>query len=241
MSQEAASDRKMFDVFELSTALLLGFAAVGAAWAGFQNGQWGGRQAEAFSEAATMTTKASNDYNEMMSTINHDYAIDIQAKKAIFEAMDEEDEARREHRLEMASNLYTRYLSVEAYEELELPEEYVTPEEVDGKEADFVEAKVLPEKMLVESLESELGDEYIDDMLSDANAAFAAADKRFAEGRIANDTGDKFSLIQVFYTLSLFFAGLGLVFKTRMRWGFFSAGLLVLIYSTFSMFRVPWA
>lgn len=241
MSRENDDNEKAFDWFELATAILLGLAAVGAAWASFQNGQWGGRQAEAFSEAATMTTKASNNYNEMMSTINHDYSIDIQAKKHIFEAMDAEDEKDKKRNFELASNLYTRYLSGDAYEDLDLPPEYITPEEVEGKEKDFEEAKVIPDKILIESVESELGDEYVKAMLASPTMEFAAADKRFAEGRNANDTGDKFSLVQVFYTISLFFAGLGLVFKTNIRWGFFTAGLLVFVYATFFMFRVPWA
>jgi hypothetical protein len=43
MTQENNTQEKAFDWFELLTALLLGLAAVGAAWAGFQSGQWGGR------------------------------------------------------------------------------------------------------------------------------------------------------------------------------------------------------
>ena len=52
-------DDKKADRFELMTALLLGFAALGAALASLQGGQWGGRQLEAFSESNTMTTVAA--------------------------------------------------------------------------------------------------------------------------------------------------------------------------------------
>ncbi len=49
---------------------------------------------------------------------------------------------------------------------------------------------------------------------------FADADAKFEEGKKANDNGDKFDLAVVFFTVALFFAGLGLVFKTSIRWGF---------------------
>lgn len=232
---------KAFDWFELMTALLLGLAAIGCAWASHQNGQWGGRQAEAFAEASTMSTKAGTSYNEQSAVINHDYSIDLQAKKLILEAIDSEDEKEKERLFTIASNLYTRYMSTDAYEDLDLPLEFITPNEVQGKEQDFVEAKPLPAKVLIESVEAELGDEYITDMLASPTADFANADKRFAEGRQANETGDQFSLIQVFYTISLFFAGLGLVFKTNIRWGFLGAGTVVLIYASVLIFRYPWA
>ena len=78
-------------------------------------------------------------------------------------------------------------------------------------------------------------------LLASPTADFKTADARFAEGRNANEIGDKFSLDQVIYTISLFFGGLGLVFKTRIRWFFFGAGALVFVCATVFLFRIPWA
>lgn len=51
-----------------------------------------------------------------------------------------------------------------------------------------------------------------------------SSDKKFAEGRTANENGDQFDLTGVLVTVSLFFAGLGLVFKSDVRWAFFGLG-----------------
>ena len=87
----------------------------------------------------------------------------------------------------------------------------------------------------------ELDDEYSNDMLEDANKGFAAAEVRFNEGKIANENGDRFDLIGVFFTVALFFAGVGLVFKTSIRWAFFCVGLLLFVGSSIYMFTLPWA
>ena len=50
---------KPFELFELVIATLLGLAAIGAALAGIQSGQWGGKQMEAFAQANSITTNAS--------------------------------------------------------------------------------------------------------------------------------------------------------------------------------------
>ncbi len=234
------NSEKAFEWFELLTAILLGLAAIGASWASYQGGLWGGTQSEAFSEAANMTTKAANSYNDCIAEINGDFATDLQAKKAILEGMNAEGEDRANY-FEVASNIYSRYLSEDAYEYLELPSGMQTPTKKKGDESAFKEAEVLPEAALIDSLESELDDSFVKDQLASATEEFAAAEKRFQEGRNANVTGDRFSLNQVFFTISLFFAGLGLVFKTGIRWGFLGAGYLVFFFAVYNLFQIPWA
>lgn len=228
---------KPFDLFELLTAILLGLAAVGAAVAGHQNNLWGGAQSEYYSEAATLTTKAANLYSEGVADLNLDYSVDLLAKKEILEGLEEEGDYRA-RKFEIASNLYTRYLSNEAYEELDLPKEF----HGDSKEknAKYKEQENIDEETLIDSVESDLGESYVDDMLKEANQEFEKADKIFVSGRQANDYSDQFSLIQVIYTISLFFAGLALVFKTKIRWGFLAAGGLVFAFGSIMMFGVPW-
>lgn len=228
---------KPFDLFELLTAILLGFAAIGAALAGHQNNLWGGAQSEYYSEAATLTTKAANLYSESIAEVNLDYSVDLLAKKEILEGLEEEGDARS-HKLEIASNLYTRYLSDEAYEELDLPKDLHGEDK--EKSSKYKEQDSIDEETLIDSVESDLGEGYIDDMLKEANLEFEKADKVFVSGRQANDYSDQFSLIQVVYTISLFFAGVALVFKTKMRWGFLAAGGVVFAFGTIMMFGVPW-
>jgi hypothetical protein len=104
-------------------------------------------------------------------------------------------------------------------------------------------AKDVPDEALLESLEEELVEDpdYATGMLAEGNDMFTKADAKFEEGRQANETGDKFDLAGVFFTVALFFGGLGLVFKTSMRWGFFGTGALVFAGAAIYVFTLPWA
>jgi hypothetical protein len=264
------------DRFELVTAILLGLAAVGAAVAALQAGQWGGKQLEAFAEANTLTTKASTQYNEDTVMLNADYAAVAVAKQHILEARDAETDAGRERHLDLASYFYMSQLSELAYDAMGLPsgyweedEEAAAPaaapvaapasappqtsggevEEDEGVEAADLEdvesgaamEREIPDEDLFASLEVELDEEYQDKMLITGSEMFDEADARFAEGRQANENGDKFDLAGVFFTVALFFAGLGLVFKTGMRWGLFGLGVAVFGLTTIYMALLPWA
>ena len=257
-----------FDPFELLTAILLGLAAVGAAVAGLQGGQWGGKQLEAFAEANTMTTKAATEYNEASVLINADYAAIAAAKEHILEARDAGDAGSKKRYFDLASYYYSSQLTEEAYKALELPAEFYVedppeghagpappqtapapttqqpPSEEEGEEETGANGPELerdiPDAELLETLTVELDEEYNDAMLASANKGFADAEKRFNEGKVANENGDQFDLAGVFFTVALFFAGVGLVFKTSIRWVFFGLGLLVFLGSTIFILTLPW-
>lgn len=279
-------DNKPFDLFELATAILLGIAAVGAALASLQSGQWGGKQLDAFSSSNSLTTKAANQYNEDTVAINADYAAVAAAKEHILEARDAEGQARERH-LDIASYQYTNQMSELGYKAMGLPLDYYIEDEEEGEEAAATpgsapasaaanpaeaspqdasadDAKAddaaeegededpettaatalerdLPDEVLFASLTEELDDDYIDKALEQGTTMFAEADKKFEEGRQANDNGDKFDLAGVIYTVGLFFAGVGLVFKTKVRWGFFAAGTAIIAGATIYLMTLPWA
>lgn len=279
-------DNKPFDLFELATAILLGIAAVGAALASLQSGQWGGKQLDAFSSSNSLTTKAANQYNEDTVAINADYAAVAAAKEHILEARDAEGQARERH-LDIASYQYTNQMSELGYKAMGLPLDYYIEDEEEGEEAAATPASApasaaanpaeaspqdasaddakaddaaeegededpettaatalerdLPDEVLFASLTEELDDDYIDKALEQGTTMFAEADKKFEEGRQANDNGDKFDLAGVIYTVGLFFAGVGLVFKTKVRWGFFAAGTAIIAGATIYLMTLPWA
>lgn len=279
MSSADQGENKSFDKFELATALLLGFTAVGAALAGLQGGQWGGKQLEAFSAANGLTTKAATQYTEDTVLINADYAAVAAAKGYILAARDASGQDR-ERNLDLASYQYMYQMSELGYKAMGLPIEYYVEDEEEaegeegeaqtaadtgqGSEAQTADAagedeeeateeedpeeiaatameRDLPDELLLASLQTELDEDYIDEALAEGTQMFADADKKFEEGRVANDNGDKFDLAVVFYTVALFFAGLGLVFKTSIRWGFFGAGALLSLGTTLFMITLPWA
>lgn len=262
-----------YDRFELATAILLGLAAIGAAIAGQQAGQWGGRQLDAFAEANALTTKASTQYNEDMVMLNADYAAVAIAKQHILEARDAARGVDYERHLEIASYFYTSQLSEPAYKAMGLPGGYWEEEEVaagatppsqaepvaeeseaaeedtSGAEdaeseeeapADVLEREI-PDDDLFASLQVELDEDYVDAMLSTGEEMFEQADARFAEGRVANNNGDQFDLASVFFAIALFFAGLGLVFKTQLKWVLLGMGAALFVFNVIFMMTMSWA
>jgi hypothetical protein len=247
---------KPFDVFELSAAILLGLGAIGAAVAGHQAGLWGGQSVEGYGEAAAMTTKASTTYNDELTSYIQDAQVDTRAKEMIWEALEIDDQARKTRLLQMASWLYTSQLSDPAYEALKLPALPEDDEKADApaaaSESEDVadaESEAEPEEGafsftetdLESALNIDLGEDYVDALFSSSVKDFEAADKRFNVGRVANEIGDKFSLAGVIFTIALFFGGLALVFKTKVRWGFLGAGTLIFVAGAIFMATLTWA
>lgn len=233
MSDEG--DRKPFDRFELCAALLLGFGAVGAAVTGHQEGLWGGASVEAFGEAAALTTKASTTYTDALSTYLHDMQMDVRSKELIWEATDEETRTSGGRQAGMANWILLSQISDAAYRHLGLPE---------GARAAYADgdtdAALTDEELLV-ALNTELGQEYIDEVFGPSNEEFEAADQRFAEGQRANSLGDEFSLAGVVFTIALFFGGLALIFRTHIRWGFLGIGTAVFLGALAYLSTLTWA
>ncbi len=232
----SADESKPFDPFELTAAVLLGIGAIGASLAGYQEGLWGGASVEAYGEAAAMTTKASSTYNDELTTYLQDTQIDVRAKELIWEGTENKEDAAGERQLGMASWMLLSQLSDPAYKYLKLPDD-VRTEYMENQDGDVV----LDEAALLVALETDLDQDYVDEVFSGSGEEFAAADKRFAEGRDANGKGDQFSFVGVILTVALFFAGLSLVFKTQMRWGFLGLGTVVLIGGLAFMSTLTWA
>jgi hypothetical protein len=220
-----------FDVFELLTAVVLGIAALGGAWAGHQSGLWGGNCQTAYGEAANLTSRGGTTYQLGVMKANRDSLLDLQAKQLILEGMTTEDEVTKLKTLGVAKYLYARQMSEEGYEALKLPAEYRTKD--DDK------LMKMPEKVLEDSLENELEDEFFKKMTAPGQTLFDEADKKFEEGREANQIGDQFGLAVVLFTIALFFGGIALVFKSVVRWGFFGVGFLSLAMAMLFMLSLP--
>jgi hypothetical protein len=204
---------------------------------------------ESFSEANTMTTNAAKEYNEAVSNINSDYAAVAQAKRSILDGIYASSADAKEKDFQTASYYLTQQLSGEAYEALGLPADEQDEDQPGDKKA-TTEAEIeedlkqaLPEEELMAALDTELHDEesYSEGMFEGAEKLSKDAEAKFAEGRAANETGDKYSLSTVYFTIALFFAGIGLVFKTRIRWAFFALGAVTFIGAAGYMMTLPWA
>lgn len=228
MSESESS--KPFDPFELAAAILLGFAAVGASVASHQSGLWGGASVEGYGESAAMTTKAATTYNDELTSYIQDAQTDTKAKELVWEALEIDDPDRALRLKQMASWMYTTQLSEPAYAALKLP-----------KATETEEVFVFDDDALSEALNTDLSDDYVDALFSTSEEDFKAAEARFDKARAANETGDMFSLAGVILTVSLFFGGLSLVFKTQIRWGFLGAGVIVFFVGAGYMSTLTWA
>ncbi|MBI5488377.1 MAG: hypothetical protein HY905_13675 [Deltaproteobacteria bacterium] len=229
-------------------------------------------------EAAVATTQASTEFGLQITVMARDSALDIDAKKLLFEAATTRDRTTAERQFTVAKYLYTQQLSDEAYQSLGLPAEFRTedqekafeiPLEALAAAADkevatdaYIESMLGPAVQKFEAAETGLSEGFaaatktltdgfgeaatgLTDGFTAANAmltgGFAKAGKRFDEGRDANNTGDKFGLDSIFYTVCLFLAGIALVFKTKVRWAFFAIGLTSFVGATAYLFTIPWA
>ena len=244
------AESKPFDAFELLVAIVLGLAAIGGAWAGYQSALWGGNQATSYSAATNMLSDASRQitkaealYTEAVQVANRDADIDLRISMLQVDATLREDAEDEESQLLVARNemlvkyLLATQLSAQAYSYIGLPEDLDRTENWD---------ELTPEQVAA-ATSVELGSDYFDtlaaDSLADMQAAEAIRDKaeaRFSQGRLENYYGDQFSFTGVLYTVCLFLAGIGLVFKTRIRWGFGLMSFVVLVFGTIDLFSNPW-
>jgi hypothetical protein len=234
MSETTKDEQKPFEFFELVVAILLGIAAVSAAWSSYQSSLWNGKSVEAYGEAATLGTRASTEHDRAEMDIAHDFECDLQGKEKILEALDASSAAEKTRFTHLASYLYSVEMSTAAYAQMNLPSDYHTAGDIKKHEG-------IPLEVLKETLERRLGPAYEDAMLAKAREGYTQSDRRFDDGRQASSLGDRFDLNTVIFTVSLFFAGLGLVFKTRIRWYFVMAGFLVFLSGAVQLIRSPWA
>ncbi|MEI2810874.1 MAG: hypothetical protein V9F00_11965 [Nocardioides sp.] len=230
----SAPAQSLTDRFELFVALLLGAAAIGAALATYQESLWGGKSVEAYGESSVMSTAANSTFSDELTTYMTDSQVDIEAKKAIWTGLETSDEVEAERSFELASYLYLYRLSDVAYAELGLPA--TVRHSADAGEAD---ALISPSD-LEAALEVDLEESYDEEVFSASAEEFDDADVKFAEGRKANATGDGFSLASVIFSISLFFAGLTLVFKSRMRWVCLISGAVIFALGCLALALKPW-
>lgn len=221
-----------FDLFEVLTAILLGLAATATALVSHENSLYGGKSTEAYGESTTMTSKASNLDNAAVVEASQDSNIEIETKKLIREARRAKNEDEKAEALELASYLLTENLSDAAYKGFGLPREF----REGSKQEEYISAEVL-EKF---SETEDLGKEYTDDLFSEGEELFDKADKIFDEGRVANNVGDQFSFSAVLYAISLFFAGIASVTRSKVRWIILGAGYVLFAGTTAFVATLPW-
>lgn len=235
MEAAAAEAKASIELFELCTAVLLACGAICAGLAGYQNGLWNGNAVAQFTKASVQTTKAASSAAMANAFISHDLHVYIEAKRIIWQGLlSKRDSPERDVFMHQAALLLLHELGPVAYKDLKLPSEAERTAKVVGSD-DIAEEDLSP------LTQSELTPEYYEAMYRASRAESDKAQEIISQASSTSTVGDQFSLASVFFTISLALAGIGLVFKTRVRWSFFFVGLAIFVYATFYMVRLQWA
>lgn len=188
---DARSERRGY-MIELVTALVIGAATVGAAWATYQESLYGGQSLDSYNagiaklaDSNTKNLEAAQGYTFDMITWMEWQSRTIAAEKLRGDAAKTEQE--------IADAILTDFM------EERMKNALVWAEEQSEKQKRFVHPTD--------------SDEYAVSLFGDAFTAKDESDKAIDAARQANETGDHYTLVTVFFTIVLFFAGIATVFK----------------------------
>ena len=190
------------DRLEFVIAVMLGLAAIIPAWTAFQSTQLGDKVQESFSEGIRTSDQASQEYNTALATDNQSQAIFLEYAKAAVA----EDEVTAAY---IKDTLMTPELAAAVEWWIEQPEET-------GPESPFVEENP----------------NWDDSSWVAAEELDVKAQEYFDAAKKADTDGDRFDLLQVIVTLSLFLFGVAsLARQQKIQIGLAALGGVVLVYS----------
>lgn len=187
----ARAERRSY-VIELVTALVIGAATVGAAWATYQESLYSGQSLD--------------QYNEGIAKLADSNTKNLEAAQGFT--------------FDMITWMEWQNRTIAA-EKLGGTEGRVEQEVADAILADFMEERMQTalvwaeeetkkQKKVVHPTDS---DEYAVSLFGDTFQAREESEQAIAEARKASELGDQYTLATVFFTIVLFFAGIATVFK----------------------------
>ena len=190
------------DRVEQIIAVMLGLAAIITAWTAFQSSQLGDKVQESFSEGIRSSDQASQEYNTAIATDNQNQAIFLEYAKALVS----EDEVTATY---IQESLMSPELAAAVEWWIEQPDDT-------GPDSPFVEENP----------------NWDDSSWATAADLDVEAQQYFDSARQADADGDKFDLLEVIVTLSLFLFGIAsLVRQQKIQVGLAAVGGVILVYS----------
>jgi hypothetical protein len=195
---------------EMVAALMLSLATLGIAWSGYQAAKWSGLQARRYTQASTARSLA----NRAATQAAEDRTQDLLNFNRWLEVTTEGD-------TELA-DLYQRRFRDEFRPAFE---QWVAGDPLHNPDA-------IPSPLREDSYV--LANEVKSDRLE------RLGDRRFAEGKEATETADKYVFVTVFFAVVLFFAGISLRFQWfPMRVFILSLGGVMLVFGAIRIFGLP--
>lgn len=238
--------------FELVSAILLGLGTIGAAFAAYQAALWSGNTIANYNLAIIKYGDANREYLNGSMETSFDSMVYLESLREDGRTM---DDVKRMESHDLASAIEWADADAAKREATMTPQKEAEIEkQVDEKWTAF---EALPadspdrEKLMKEIIELEKQTDspvfldsprYLAAKRSKGDSLAKEAEKKMEEGSRANTTGDTFTLLTVYFAVSLFFAGLSAVLKQdRMKSGFIAASALIFFFALVRMLLLPFA
>lgn len=217
---ESRTERRSY-LIEVLTAIVLGLATVGAAFAGYQSSLYGGASLDQYNIGVAKT----NDANAKMLEASQGYTFDMitwMEWQSRMISADKQDGAQAKLDGEIAKEIEDDFM------EERLKEALIWSDKESEKKKTFVHPTESPEYAAALFAETF-------DLEDQSKRAIAGA-------RRANETGDHFTLITVLFTIVLFFGGIATVFKHQpVKLAMLLMSVLLLCVTAVKLFMLPMA
>lgn len=242
LDTEAKADRPHVNWFELAVAIMLGAASVLTAVSSLQSSMWNGRMSEYYSLTNQQRTAAAAETSKAIVTMAKDSSVVTQALQLFLESVAQT--AEKDRLRFIAGRLLVNELSDAGYKAMEFPAElraggkYFEPTLLTARETD--QMMLLTRWNMGGRPQLTNNESYQKEIMAESARLSDEAERSFAAGIKANENGDRFGLANVVFAISLFFNGIALVFRTKIRWVIFGGGILFLACGVVYMIVTPW-
>lgn len=216
-AEEARTERRHYFV-ELWTAVLLGLATVGAAYAAYQASLYDGNSLDRYSEGIAKSAEASGKQLEAQGGFTLDMVTWMEWQSRVISAGGGGAQAKSDDII--ASSIYEDFME----ERLKAALEWSDKES--KSRGDFSHPTESPD--------------YAIELFQPALETQEAAATAMSEARKANDIGDQFTLVTVLYTIVLFFSGIATVFKSdRVKLVLLGMAAILFLATTLKLLMLP--
>jgi hypothetical protein len=196
------SDTAFKDRLEQLIAIMLGLAAVITAWTAYQGNELGDSVQKSYSQGIRLFDNASQEFNRAIAIENQDELLFVEYTKSLIS-----------HDDTTASYIHETLMSPDLAKAVDW---WLDQPEESAPDSPFVDENP----------------EWTDEALVSAKAIDEEAQQSFDNAEKSDTEGDKFALLEVIVTLSLFLFGVAsLVRQQRIQVALAGVGALILIYS----------
>ncbi|MEQ8353650.1 MAG: hypothetical protein RH862_19395 [Leptospiraceae bacterium] len=237
---------------EVVATILLGLGTILAAFAAYQSALWGGNCLTAYNQAVISFGNANREYLNGALATSFDtmvYLEYLREDPRTAEDVDKMISKDMVRAIAWADNSYSKKIDALAYGEegkieADLEAKWEAFEELEEESPD--REKVLSE---IYDLEAKIAylpflesPRYKISRRSPGDTLAKEAQAKMEEGIKANQTGDAFTLVTVYFTIALFFAGLAAVLRDdRTRLSLLGLSSAVFLFSLLRMLLLPFA